>query len=1336
MSIFKDTFRKYVRDQISLREEIISIGNPKDTDTLTGDVISQKNRLSSQHNIELQSGTVVKELDAGAYYNYTLNKQCILRLTSMVDYVENVNLEIGGLEGEQSFNSLKGAALSQNFILEGGVLSDFARVKDGNKITRRVTTPRDSFPRPGQKTNLGYGDLAIGADATSDGYGIVPMPGIIDANIRTKSAYGSLREAKVNFECHNRRQLEVLEMLYMRPGYMVVLEWGWTPYINNRGEVYKGKRLLEDFFADKDGKNSRIYTNNLTQEEVFSGINKLKEFHNGNYDGFLGFVKNFGFQAREDGVSSCYTELISIGEVIDSLKIPSLSTVNGTPSIFANNESTNDGDSNIVITSDKVVLGETSGTTVSVSVDQTAFNQALEAGIFPQYNGLEGLMRSLSNYAHFNSFSSEGGSSITLLGYESQALSEIFDFNNEDITNAASKDEKEFYEEQAEVASSLAQDANYGENNVKLFLRDLVKFQSVNLENYLINVLQIRNKEELRNYIIPVGGRKKKADGGLEYKNPQPFIRWDAFCTLINENLITKDEKGKHPVHIISDRLYDTDDPIEGITKLDPLLHVPIGNYTNTQNNTIIDFSCDANVCILPVQFETNPLESQGGEIDTLGIEDSLGYIPKTDIFPLNYIIGTYDKDKPVYYKGVEISPETPLKLTTTDRSRRIGNIFLNINMLTNLAEKNNDNADYTLGKFLNDIWGEVNKVCPNHNFVITDDKEGNTIFVIDLPVDNSEVPLDLHEFIPFSNKNILRKFEYTSNVPSAMSSTIAIQSQDPRSIQDIDGVTFAAFNRSIKNRLLSTNITSNWEKTKNDVTSNASQYESKQNELGIEINRYFSSFFRNLKLTANDKETLGEGNITGILKEYQKNAAYLSMAYSKTSVFNSVIPLEFSAELDGIAGVVIGNMFKVRKDRLPKAYSNANIGFIVFGEEQKITAGQDWTTDISGKMTILPEEGKKPIVTGVTTATFTDEEILKQKSQVSADSNTNEYPKGQPDVTDISQATDNDLVYLKKIKDNTIKSKDGDAITPLTNIGITFLRSSPEINNESHADWGDNVIGAFDSWQNGGMVLGTIKPEGVRPIEFSNGYVAILPEAYSTYFAETPSKTPTFKPQKIDGKSTTFIKKDGQDIECYVVTQAYISVGTPSNINNVKIRDFRTGEFIDSKAPDQTHYIKKSDCTTTDKVWYNIAFTKEASDLFLNGWVRDRNNIRTNGANDQLKSGTTLQEFSAGDTGCWMRFDTLAATAGSAVQAFIENDEPEVINNPPEPFLIENYEGFDIYEIETPGGSQYYTIPTLIEDGEVILSEDDTTYSVDDVKEEIDLVLESFNNNEIPDPG
>ena len=144
------------------------------------------------------------------------------------------------------------------------------------------------------------------------------MPGIVDATVRTKSAYGSLREAKINFEVHSQRQLEIMEMLYMRPGYMVLLEWGWCPYINNSGDIVKNLELVED-------KTNNLYTNDITQEELHASINSLKESSNGNYDGLIGFVKNFGFKARDDGGYTCFTELTSMGEVLESLKIPSLS---------------------------------------------------------------------------------------------------------------------------------------------------------------------------------------------------------------------------------------------------------------------------------------------------------------------------------------------------------------------------------------------------------------------------------------------------------------------------------------------------------------------------------------------------------------------------------------------------------------------------------------------------------------------------------------------------------------------------------------------------------------------------------------------------------------------------------------------------------------------------------------------------------------------------------------------------------------------------------------------------------------------------------------------------
>jgi len=1271
MSIFKDTFRNYVRDQLSLREEIIDIGNTDDN----------RGRISrtSTPEITLQSGKVIKNLDAGAFYNYTLNKQCIIRATSLVDYVENVNLEIGGLEGEQSFNALRGASLSQNFILEGGVLSDFARVKNGKKEVRRVTTPRDSFPRPGQRTNLGYGDLAIGADATSDGYGIVPMPGIIDVNVRTKSAYGSLREAKVNFECHNRRQLEVLEMLYMRPGYMVVLEWGWTPYINNEGTLYKEKRLLEDI---SDG---RIYTNNITQQEVFSYINKLKEFHCGNYDGFLGFVKNFGFQARNDGGYSCYTELVSIGEVIESLKIPNISITDPAINIPSSNNKSVGGSSNIRIESDIQYGGSMLG---QQYIDEAKFNNALEAGIFPRYNGLLGLIKSLSNYCVFNEFSRGVGTTGNLgtrnIDFENQQLNKIFTTEDTETYDAASDDQKEVINTRRVELRSIAKRDGYDYNIFRNYLKDLVRYQSTNLEEYLLKTLQLPSNNDLLNYIIPIGGQsayKYKDNNNNRKRSTQSYIRWDALCILINENLITKDAKANNPIYVVSDRVYDKG---EGFAKLDPLLYTPISDYTSTPNNSLLDFSCDANICILPVQFETNTLANVGGNVDAYKIEETLGYIPDTSVFPANYIVGVYDKGLPIKYNNLEITPNNltdnssnSIILTRTDQLRRIGSIFLNINMLNDIAEKNAEEEDYTLGKFLNDIWNEVNKVCPNHNFVVTDDKESNTVFVIDLPIDNSEVPLDLHEFIPFSNKNTLRKFEYTSNVPKALSATVAIQAQDPRSIQDIDGVTFAAFNRAIKNRILSDDTRSDFAKTKQAIKNNEQNVISKQSQLRIQIDRYILRFFENLKLISNEREPVGEGNIKGILKEYQKNASYLSTVMTGINTFNSVIPLEFNATLDGISGIVIGNIFKVQKDRLPKAYGKTNIGFIIFNEDQKIS-GQDWITDISGKMIILPDKNQPKII-GVSSnidTTYIDEDILNETS-VSLSGNSDLDPD-QERITDIAQVTDGEPVFLKKMKDNSLLGIDIVGLIPDykyfgragyqndlpytldnhvigTTHGYASVRNEPTVNNTVF----DTFRGMFNSWDDGGMLLGFVKPDGVLTQEFENGKVRLLNSKYGDYFnlAEEDIQDDeliTFVPNKIDGKST----KNINGIEYYVVTKPI-----SPNHDMYNILD-PTGDMILSTDTTTERYIKVDDTTKTSSVWYNIQFDPSVDEKFHNGWAREGNWLDPTGAGFSVPKGILLSEFSKAND-CWMRFDILAATADSATKITILETNSEFEPDP-----------------------------------------------------------------------
>ena len=205
--------------------------------------------------------------------NQFLQRQCTIRMASGVDITPNL------IFSDSSFEA-------KNHILEGGL-------KPFNNSLR--------------------GGFKGAYDAPKDGYGYVPMPGITSVNIQTLSAYGSLRGATVKFECHNREQLDILELLYMRPGYPCLLEWGWLPHLDNEGTNQNNIQFISDnkLFFEKTK-----YTQDSLQKEIV----KKKEDYNSNYDGLYGIVKNFNISVRPDGGFSCTTELIAMGEVLSSLK--------------------------------------------------------------------------------------------------------------------------------------------------------------------------------------------------------------------------------------------------------------------------------------------------------------------------------------------------------------------------------------------------------------------------------------------------------------------------------------------------------------------------------------------------------------------------------------------------------------------------------------------------------------------------------------------------------------------------------------------------------------------------------------------------------------------------------------------------------------------------------------------------------------------------------------------------------------------------------------------------------------------------------------------------------
>ena len=186
------------------------------------------------------------------------------------------------------------------------------------------------------KDNQAYSTVTPGG--TPNRLGIRPMPGIVNIDVKSKSAYGSLREIVVNFQCWDIKQLEDLELLYMRPGYSVLVEWGWAPYLTNEGELQSNVGFVED-----------VLDGTLSKEDIWKKI-FTKASADGNYDGLYGFIKNYSWSARPDGGYDCNVTVISMGEILESLKVnygpfTSKVTTNG---VFGILDKPFDEDSNIV----------------------------------------------------------------------------------------------------------------------------------------------------------------------------------------------------------------------------------------------------------------------------------------------------------------------------------------------------------------------------------------------------------------------------------------------------------------------------------------------------------------------------------------------------------------------------------------------------------------------------------------------------------------------------------------------------------------------------------------------------------------------------------------------------------------------------------------------------------------------------------------------------------------------------------------------------------------------------------------------------------------------------
>ena len=153
-------------------------------------------------------------------------------------------------------------------------------------------------------------------DTWDKDFGIVPMPGMESISVKAKNR-GSIREATVKIKCWSKKQFEIIDKLYLRLGYNMLLEWGWSHYITSANSwKLTGKTLIDSkwFQSSEDSKRGPKYWLNAIQEN--------RMIYKGNYDGFYGKVVNFNWSIDIDGSYDVTLKLITHGDVVESLTFP------------------------------------------------------------------------------------------------------------------------------------------------------------------------------------------------------------------------------------------------------------------------------------------------------------------------------------------------------------------------------------------------------------------------------------------------------------------------------------------------------------------------------------------------------------------------------------------------------------------------------------------------------------------------------------------------------------------------------------------------------------------------------------------------------------------------------------------------------------------------------------------------------------------------------------------------------------------------------------------------------------------------------------------------------
>jgi hypothetical protein len=869
-----------------------------------------------------------------------------IKLASGVSVTDGSRLSKIGFNQTQVEQNLR-LGLAKNNILFGGTakLTDVEGRKFDKLQQRSGFLPRDA------ESSYTYGS-----------YGFSPMPGIESADIKTLNR-GSIKKATVKLKANNRQQFEILDLLYMRLGYTVLLEWGNSLYIDNKrkSKTVLRNTLVEEFFFQTES--------NTSYFPLLNRIENKRSIYSGNYDGIVGKVSNFNWTFNIDGSYDIELTIISLGDVIESLKLnlsidrDTLGFLNSTgnltpstnpeespssPDVLEENKSAN------MITSMLYVWkylnnGEYRGNLINILANKKKYS--IGSFLVPTQEGgdsQEIATTSVEVIFTINYF-------VKLdIDLPSEYKAQAGEVKTVDATSVAPVKE-------TEKKSFTAEQWNNGKKDINSYKKSLIeKYEKIGSS---VKVTYKKGKGTITRIENPIAEAGTKDACRVNSSPRQFYLRFGYLLEYIKENVLPRIKVGE--THDDNPSIFDID----------------YDEWNTHMYSLPNQISLDPRVCIV-----RNSNFNSGKGI--------------TEVFP----------ELP-FFREVDNGE------STNENAAYPLNIYLNFEFILECL-KADEKGNVSIFEFISSICTGLNKALGGiNNLEPVIDETTNTLQIIDttpIPKYSSNTTdsytLQIYGYDKNGQNyisNFVRNIDLKTAITPEFATMITVGATAGGYVKGTEATAFSKWNVGLRDRFK--------EELVPGVESSVPQA-NKQNEAA---ENYETEFLANgyvtryglTSLTGNFKlnQDAIERNLSIVTEFYKYIISKKSETQTSSGGIVGFIPFKLNLTLDGISGIKIYNKLEVNTEFLPKVYGET-VDLIVTGVSHNLS-NNDWTTQI--ETTLIPKVGGQ--IAKVIDAEFVKEVIADTKGPDKISS-----CKGLPAAAGLSSSVKG-LIKASTTKDSTL---------------------------------------------------------------------------------------------------------------------------------------------------------------------------------------------------------------------------------------------------------------------------------------------------------------------------